>query len=760
FLFSLIQSPAFAQKKSYVVYMGGHSRSASAGLTQVDIDRRTNSHYNLLSTTLGSTVKAEESMFYSYTRAINGFAANLDENEAAALAQDPNVVSVFENRWRKLHTTRAWNFMELENDAGITDESLWKKANYGDGIIIGNFDTGVWPESESFKDDGYGPIPEKWKGLCPNDTTEAPVHCNRKLIGARYFRKGYEALVGASNITYANSARDTAGHGSHTLATAGGEFVKSASVYGMGIGTAKGGAPKSRVAAYKVCWAPVDGMQCTDADILAGFESAITDGVDILTASLGGSPIDYFQDGISIGAFHANKWGIMVVVSAGNSGPVAGTVSNVSPWLLTVGANTMDRDFSTILALGNRKHIRGQSLRAQALPEEKFYALISAADANLANITSSESLLCQPGTLDPVKVKDKILVCLRGITGRVDKGKEALKAGAVGMVLANDEIAANDLNADYHALPTAHIIYSDGLAVFSYLNSTKTPGAFLTRAKTELGVKPAPVMAAFSSQGPNTITPDILKPDITAPGVNIIAAYTQAVNNDEGDTVSLPFNALSGTSMSCPTIAGIAALVKAVHLDWSPSAIKSAIMTTARTLDNEGKEMRNASTIEATPFSYGAGHVNPNLAVDPGLVYDLTTTDYLNFLCAIGYTATQMKSFSGGTYTCTNSTSLLDFNYPSITVPNLSGSATLTRTVKNVGTPGTYHPLIKAPAGISVSVEPKTLTFATLGEEKKYSVTLTVTEPSVAKDYVFGSLSWTDSKHVVRSPLVVKTLQK
>lgn len=192
------------------------------------------------------------------------------------------------------------------------------------------------------------------------------------------------------------------------------------------------------------------------------------------------------------------------------------------------------------------------------------------------------SLLCKNGTLDQKKVKGKILVCLRGGNGRVDKGVQATLAGAVGMILANDVLTGNELIADGHVLPAAHITYTDGLTVFNYINSTKSPVAYMTRAKTELHTRPAPFLASFSSKGPNMITPEILKPDITAPGVSIIAAYTEAAgpSGEIFDKRRVQFNTESGTSMSCPHIAGIAGLVKTLHPDWSPSAIKSAIMTT------------------------------------------------------------------------------------------------------------------------------------------------------------------------------------
>ncbi|KAM1010468.1 hypothetical protein ACFX2I_045863 [Malus domestica] len=751
----VLHTPTFAIKKSYVVYLGSHSHPPN--LSELELNQVTDNHHEFLGSFLGSDEVAKESMFYSYTRHINGFAATLEEEEAAQIAKHPKVVSVFLNQGRKLHTTRSWDFLGLEQDGVVSPNSIWKKARYGEDSIIGNLDTGAWPESKSFSDEGYGPIPSKWKGICQNEI-DSEFHCNRKLIGARYFNKGYAAAAGLLNSSF-NSPRDDDGHGSHTLSTAGGNFVTGASVFGFGNGTAKGGSPKARVAAYKVCWPPVDGTKCFHADILAAFDAAIDDGVDVLSVSLGGDPTTFFSDSVSIGAFHAVKHGIVVVCSAGNSGPAEGTVSNISPWQITVGASTMDREFPSYVTLGNWKHLKGQSLSSVALRGKKFYQLISAADAKAANASAKEALLCKAGTLDPKKVKGKILACLRGDNAKVDKGEQALLAGAVGMILANNALNGNEIISDPHVLPASHINFTDGILVFAYINSTKSPRAYIKRAITELGTKPSPFMAPFSSKGPNTITPGILKPDITAPGVSVIAAYTKArgPTNQMFDQRRIPFNSASGTSMSCPHISGICGLLKTLYPHWSPAAIKSAIMTTAITRDNSMGPLLNASFYEATPFSYGAGHVNPNSAMDPGLVYDLSLNDYLNFLCAMGYNETEMEMFSEDTYECPKpAISPTNLNYPSITIPKLSGFLEVTRTVKNVGSPGTYKAYIQSPDGVSVSVEPKKLKFKKIGEEKSFKVLLQVKEAKQAKNYVFGKLIWSDGKHYVRSPIVVK----
>ncbi|XP_027347006.1 subtilisin-like protease SBT5.3 [Abrus precatorius] len=752
-LVCILHRPSFAAKKSYVVYLGAHSHGPD--LSSLDFNRVTQSHYEFLGSFLGSSNSAKESIFYSYTRHINGFAATLEEKVAAEIAKHPKVLSVFVNSGRKLHTTRSWGFMGLENNGMIPSNSIWKKARFGEGVIIGNLDTGVWPESKSFSEEGLGPIPSKWRGICDNKLDPA-FRCNRKLIGARYFNKGYGAVAGPLRRSF-QSPRDKEGHGSHTLSTAGGNRVPGVSVFGQGYGTASGGSPKARVAAYKVCWPPIGGDECFDADILAGFDMAIHDGVDVLSVSLGGSASSFFNDSVAIGAFHAAKHGILVVCSAGNGGPSDATVENLAPWVITVAASTMDREFPSYVILGNRISFKGESLSAGKLAD-KFYPIIKATDAKLASARVEDAVLCQNGTLDPNKVKGKIVVCLRGINARMNKGEQALQAGAVGMVLANDQNSGNELLADPHVLPATHINFNDGLAVFNYINSTKFPVAYIKHPVTQLHTKPAPVMAAFSSKGPNSIVPEILKPDITAAGVSVIAAYTEAEGptNEEFDKRRIPYNSVSGTSMSCPHISGIVGLLRTLYPSWTPAAIKSAIMTTATTLDNEAELLLNVTNGLATPFSYGAGHVQPNRAMDPGLVYDTTIIDYLNFLCSLGYSETQISMFTGGPYQCHERFSLFNLNYPSITVPNLHGSITVTRTIKNVGSPGTYIAHVQNPEGITVSVKPNILKFKAVGEEIKFKVSLKVMQGKATNSYVFGKLIWSDGKHFVRSPIVVK----
>ncbi|MED6126135.1 hypothetical protein PIB30_075409 [Stylosanthes scabra] len=351
----LLPEAVHGSKKCYIVYLGAHSHGPRP--TSFDMEAATSSHYDLLSSVLGSHEKAEKAMIYSYNKHINGFAAMLEEEEAAQIAKKPNVVSVFLSKERKPQTTRSWEFLGLRTNAKNT---AWQKGRYGENTIIANIDTGVWPESKSFRDGGYGPIPSKWRGgnVCQLDRvpTSAKNLCNRKLIGARFFSKNFEASNGMVK-SEERTARDLQGHGTHTLSTAGGDFVPGAHVFAVGNGTAKGGSPKARLVAYKVCWSRIDENSCHEGDIIDAVDHAINDGVDIINLSVGGrrgvTSYDIFTDGVSLAAFHAMSNNVLCVASAGNDGPDPGTVSNGAPWIFTIGASTIDRDFTSTLTFSD-----------------------------------------------------------------------------------------------------------------------------------------------------------------------------------------------------------------------------------------------------------------------------------------------------------------------------------------------------------------------------------------------------------------------
>ncbi|GJM93427.1 hypothetical protein PR202_ga09982 [Eleusine coracana subsp. coracana] len=692
------------------------------------------------------------------------------------------VLAVIQDRVAKLHTTHSWDFLGLRSNGRPTD--AWSSARFGEDTIIGSIDTGVWPESQSFQDNTYAAIPSRWRGTCDagNDPT---FRCNRKLIGARFFSKGIQLLGMLEkgegpppSKEDLSSPRDYVGHGAHTLSTAGGAPVPGAGVFGHGTGNAVGGSPGARVAAYKACFE----AGCSSFDVLAATIAAVADGVDVLSMSLGtDSPGDYLMDPIAIGAFFAVQMGVTVVCSAGNSGPGPSTVSNVAPWMFTVGASTMDREFPAYVTFGGST-IKGQSLADSTLPIGTPHPMISGENANAANIPTANSSLCLPGSLDHDKVKDKIVICVRGENARVEKGLVVKEAGGVGMVLCNDASTGDQVFTDSHLVAAAHCSYSQCVHLFSYLKSTDDPSGYITATDAKLDVKPAPEMADFWSRGPNSVTPQILKPDITAPGVTVIAAYSGAVSQSglPFDDRRVPYNIMSGTSMSCPHVSGIVGLLRTKYPWWTPAMFKSAIMTTASTEANDGNPIRDETGAAATPFSYGSGHVDPVKALDPGLVYDATPVDYVNFLCSLKLTQDPLPSLpvpvdvpallesltlplfkaAGNPLTCSHGSSFRpeDLNYPSITVPCLPlGSTTVKRRVKNVGAKASsYTVKVVEPTGVHVTVLPPKLSFGNVGEEKEFAVKLEVYDTAAAADYVFGSIEWSDGTHRVRSPIVAK----
>ncbi|XP_014504298.1 subtilisin-like protease Glyma18g48580 [Vigna radiata var. radiata] len=771
-LCTMLQPYTEALRKTYIVYLGEHSHGPNPSLR--DIESATNSHHDLLAPFLGSHEKAKEAVMYSYNKHINGFAAQLEEEEASEIAKHPSVISVFLSKEYKLHTTRSWDFLGLEKYGGIPAESAWWKGKFGEDTIIGNLDSGVWPEHPSFNDNGYGPLPSTWRGngVCQIDRVSLPnkTFCNRKLIGARIFSKGYEAHNGKLDPSK-HTARDFVGHGTHTMSIAAGNFAPGATVFGNGNGTAKGGSPKARIAAYKVCWSTNDAGSCHEADILQAFDHAINDGVHVITASIGGSNpyIEaFFTDGISIGAFHAVARNIVVVCSAGNDGPAPRTVVNVAPWTFTVAASTIDRDFLTNISLGKNHHLKGASLN-RGLPSRKYYPLVHAANARLLNATIDDARLCKPGTLDTTKIKGNILICIRrDKTSSVAQSYEADNAGAVGVFVVNDDKSGNTLLAEPYSIPGANVDPYEDADIDerewwgkggSDNNNSRKLAAYMTVARTYLGIKPAPIMAGFSSRGPSAVQPLILKPDVTAPGVNILAAYSLAASpsNLPSDRRRIPFNMQQGTSMSGPHVAGIAGLLRTLHPDWSPAAIKSAIMTTATTLDNNNLPIRDAFDQIASPFDYGSGHIQPNHAMDPGLVYDMRKRDYLNFICAHDHSQNFLRYFSSISYNCPESYNIENLNYPSITVANRGlNPINVTRTVTNVGTPtSTYVVKANITEGFKVLVQPSSLSFKTIGEKKTFRVILQATSWPSNGFPVFGNLSWTDGNHTVTSPIVV-----
>lgn len=737
-----------AKIKVYIVYLGERKHD--------DVELITSSHHNMLASILGSKQASVDSMIHSYRHGFSGFAAKLTESQAQSIAELPGVVHVLPHSFYKVQTTRSWDYLGL---SPYSRANLLYDAKMGDDVIIGVFDTGIWPESESFNDKGLGTIPSRWKGFCQSGQNFDPAaHCNNKLIGARYFIDGFLAANGKTfNATKMNdflSARDSDGHGTHCTSTAGGSFVNNASLSGLALGTVRGGAPKARVAMYKVGW---EGGEVSSADILKAFDEAIHDGVNVLSISLGFElplyPEVDKRDVIYYGSFHAVASGIITVCSAGNSGPDAGVVEDVAPWVISVAASTMDRSFPTTIVLGNNQKFTGQSMY---VGKDTGFVELFYKDRN----ELEGQRYCEQITWNDTWVAGKVVLCFT-LEAEVEDIKEAqanvLKAGGLGLIAAKHNFKA--LSPYYDTAPCIQVTFETGTQILNYIRSTSDPKVRLKPTKTYTGKYASTYVASFSSRGPNSLAPAVLKPDIAAPGVDILAAYIPSEDNPTGYAFD------TGTSMAAPHVAGIAALLKSMHPNWSPGAIKSALITTAWTTDPYSGEpifARGDITKIADPFDYGGGVTNPNGARNPGLVYDMGTQDYINYLCAMGYNETSIKHLAGKTPPChggaaSASHSILDINLPSITIPNLKGSVTLKRTVTNVGNPNSkYQAIIDPPRGTVVDVKPKYLLFNPKLRTMTYTVTIS-TSHKITTEYYFGSLTWVDGMHSVRIPISVKT---
>ncbi|CAH9101761.1 unnamed protein product [Cuscuta epithymum] len=741
-LLLLRPSPAIS-KTTYIVHIKNTQKPASF-----------ETHRDWFSAHLQSVSSGPDSLLYTYTTAYHGFAASLDPDEAEALRKTEGVVGVYEDTVYSLHTTRTPEFLGLDAMSGglWTGHGMQELNRATQDVIIGVLDTGVWPESKSFNDIGMPAVPARWRGRCESGSDFNPkVHCNKKLIGARYFARGFHMATEMGSAREVESPRDTEGHGTHTASTAAGSQVSNASLFGYASGVARGMATNARIAAYKVCWT----SGCFGSDILAGMEQAILDGVDVLSMSLGGGSVPYYRDTIAIGAFSAMERGIFVSCSAGNSGPVKSTVANVAPWIMTVGAGTIDRDFPAYATLGNGKRLTGVSLYSGKGLGKRPIGLVY----NSGNETAGN--LCQRGSLDPKLVKGKVVLCDRGSNPRVEKGEVVKEAGGVGMILANTEASGEELVADSHLLPAVAVGKHSGDAIREYVKGSKNPTAVLSFGGTVLNVKPSPVVAAFSSRGPNTVTPQILKPDVIGPGVNILASWSMATGPTGllQDTRRTPFNILSGTSMSCPHISGLAALLKAAHPNWSPSAIKSALMTTAYTRDNTNSSLRVAEDGKlSSPWAHGSGHVDPQKALYPGLIYDIRPAQYVMFLCSLDYANEHIQAIvKRANVTCNKKfKDPGQLNYPSFSVV-FPGSRVVryTRELTNVGPAGsTYEVSMELPPSVWVTVKPKRLVFKKVGDRLRYTVTFVSRKGVKGVRNEFGSISWNNNAgNQVRSPV-------
>ena len=682
---------------------------------------------------------------YNYTVSLNGFAVELNESELAFMKNVDGVMMVVKDEFRQLETDSSLDFIGVAGRRSAHSSGV-----KGEGVIVGVIDSGIWPEHPSFADDGSFPDPgveldETVYPACDFGNTahnpdDAPFECNNKLIGARQVIPTYRALIGAEDFEF-DSARDDDGHGTHTASTAAGNEDIDTQILGRDYPAITGVAPRAHVIAYK----GLGTLGGFTSDLAAAIDQAVADGVDVINYSIGGGAGGVGADEIAF--LFAADAGVRVATSAGNSGPGPATLGDpgTKPWLTTVGANTQKRFFQGTIRLGNKARYQGASVTGEL------------SERRLVDAEAAGGDLCVPGTLDPVVVHNAIVLCRRGAIARAAKSLAVEQAGGAGMILY-ENTDDNNLLTDTHWVPSVHIDNTPGLEIKEYIATTREPRARIVNTGKETRWKNAPTMAFFSSRGPNPVASDIIKPDITAPGVHILAGYSPFTTPGSTPPGEL-FAAIQGTSMSSPHVAGVFALLAEAHPDWSAAATRSAIMTTAdpRVRDNDRLS-------QASVFAMGAGQVDPGFprsrrsAFNPGLVYDTTFNDYLGFMCDafpevfVDPVATCAALDGAGV-----PTEAYNLNYPSIGVAELAGSQVVTRTVTNVsdrkGTT-TFRATVDAPAGYEVEVTPRKLKLMA-GESATYQVRITNVNAAVG-EWREGSLTWRGGGHQVRSPIAVK----
>jgi subtilisin family serine protease len=685
----------------------------------------------------GAGGKASDKL-HDYKYAVNGFAAKLSYDAAKELAKQPGVVRVLPDELLQPMTDNSPGFLGLTDPGGPLS-----KGYDGEGVIVGIIDNGIWPEHPSFADDGTYPdlglgVPCEF-GNTAHNPADAPFECNNKLLGARQEMPTYRALIGADPDEF-DSARDDSGHGTHTASTAAGNANVEASIFGRDFGVVSGVAPRARIIAYK----GLGKLGGFGSDLAGAIDRAVADGVDVINYSIGSGNFAIGPDDIAF--LFAADAGVFVATSNGNSGPGAATIGSPAsvPWLTSVGASTQDRTFQGSAVSSDGWQFFGASITA------------GTAELPLVDAANAGDNLCNPGALDPAIVAGNIVLCERGAIARVAKSEAVLAAGGAGMILFNQNDGQTQ-NTDLHFVPSVHINNTDGLVIKDYIDTASAPVAQINGGVfTPIE---APWIAGFSSRGPNRLSGDIIKPDVTAPGVNILAGHSPV--NYEADPQGQLFQAISGTSMSSPHVAGLFALLKQAHPDWTPAMAKSALMTTAYQDVNKEDGMA-----EADPFDMGAGHVNPGgkankgSIFEPGLAYDAGFFDYLGYLCEA-----DRSLFGDPAATCgfldsvgvpTDASGL---NYPSIGIDDLAGTRTVSRVVTSVAKDNgwrTYTPQIEAPPGYTVSVSPSSIRLKP-GMSASYDVTITNVSAPV-DEWRFGSLTWVANNGLlqVRSPIAVK----
>lgn len=688
----------------------------------------------------------------TYQVTLNGFAADLTGESVAKLRGSKDVLAVYADEVRHPTAVPSTEFLGLGTGAKGTG-GVWDAVGgvkeAGKGVVVGVVDTGIAATNPSFagtalkKRAGAEPytvngdtvVFDKVDGGQFRGTIVTGEGWNKhdystKLIGARYFSEGAAAAGFDFSYDYL-SPLDGDGHGSHTASTAAGNFGVQASVEGVDFGKVSGVAPAAKVASYKACYVGPDDLVTTDdicalSDLLSAIDQSVADGVDVINYSIGGGSATTVLQADDIAFFNAAAAGVYVAVSAGNDGPGASTADHAAPWYTTVAASTIPTYEGTV-QLPNGFEEAGASVSVP-FGETVTGPVVYAGDVAASGAPTTEAALCFLGKLDPAKVAGKIVVCDRGTNARVEKSQAVAEAGGTGMILVN--VNPGSLDNDFHSVPTVHLNAQHRAALLDYVRNTAGATATLVGANVTGVETPTPVVAGFSSRGPMLADgSDVIKPDVSAPGVAILAA------THNGPQEAPTFGFKSGTSMSSPHVAGLGALYLGERPLASPSEVKSALMTTAYdTVNDDG-------STSTDPFAQGAGHVDPTKFFDAGLLYLNGPAEWAGYLQGL-----KLADFG------VEPTDASDLNLASIGIGSLAGPQTVTRSVTSTKA-GTFTASAQV-EGVDVVVEPRTLTFDKAGQTKTFSVTFTKAAAAV-ETWATGSLTWTSGATAVRSPIAV-----
>ncbi|WP_413318569.1 cell wall-binding repeat-containing protein [Agrococcus sp. 1P02AA] len=742
-------------------YRGGLpnlARTAPTGEADIDVStsaatayaQHLESQQNAVASSIGAQVAA------SMTVTMNGFIADLSSEQALELASDARVSQIFPDEILQITASPANEFLDLEGlwaEVGGVDEA-------GAGVVVGVIDTGIAPENPLFAGeplgttagaepywDGDAIVYEKgdgntFSGACETGTQFTVDDCSTKIITARYFVDGFgTGGLGSEDQVPGEyvSPRDGDGHGSHTASTAAGNAeVAITSAGGEDLGTMSGVAPEARIASYKACWSGpdptiTDDDGCASSDLVQAIDQAVIDGVDVINYSIGGGAATSVATATDVSFLGAAAAGVFVSVSAGNSGPDASTLDHAAPWYTTVAASSVPNYEATVVLEGDVRLPGGSITVPMGDDAEPITGpFVYAGDIAAAGADPAEAALCFTDTLDPALAAGAIVLCDRGVSARVDKSAEVAAAGGIAAVLVN--VTPGSVDLDDHVIPTVHLDaqYRDQL-----LAAAQTDGATVTlEAGNSSGIEtPAPIVAGFSSRGPALADgSDVIKPDVAAPGVGIIAAGPNPADGEPS------YALLSGTSMAAPHVAGLGAIYLGAHPNATPAEVKSALMTTATdTLNEDGTESTDV-------WAQGAGHVNTQSMLDAGLIYQNGTADWYGYLRGIGYGLPD--AWVGSPIDPS------DVNIASIAIGSLAGTQTVTRTVTALEA-GSYTASVTDVPGVDVEVSPSTLTFDAAGDTATFEVTFTTADAPLAS-WSTGSLTWTSAEHTVRSPLAVR----